>query len=374
MKVLLVGNYPQDGQESMLRFSSMMEQGLLSAGHQVRVCQPPSLAGRFCRSDSFARKWLGYVDKFAAFPAILRSAARGVDVVHICDHSNSFYVQQVRKRPHIVTCHDMLGIRGALNETPMNRPGWTGKQLQRLILNGLVQAQHVACVSDATRSDLLRVTRMPDKRVSKVYNGLNYSYSPMGEKDASVRLWALGVDPAIPFLLHVGGNSWYKNRLGVLRIFAALRERTGKTGPKLVMVGKAWTPEMTLLVEHARLDKEVLEIRNAANEDLRALYSMARIMLFPSLEEGFGWPIVEAQACGCMVVTSNRSPMNEIGGAAAVYVDPEDVSGAAATVGDLLQREDHRRETSIQNAHRFSTTGMIQGYVGLYEKVLHERA
>jgi glycosyltransferase involved in cell wall biosynthesis len=374
MRVLLVGNYLQDSQESMLRFSSIMERGLSGAGHQVQVCRPPVLAGRLWGSETGVGKWLGYVDKFAAFPAILRSAARNVDVVHICDHSNSFYVRHLRKQPHIVTCHDMLGIRGALDETPLNRPGWTGKQLQRLILRGLITAQHVACVSEATRADLLRVARMPERRVSKVYNGLNYPYSPMPEKDASARVRALGVDPAIRFILHVGGNSWYKNRLGVLRIFAALREHAGATHPKLVMAGKPWTPEMRSLVSKARLDSETLEVRDVSSEDLRALYSLAGIMLFPSLEEGFGWPIVEAQACGCIVVTSNRSPMREIGGPAAVYVDPENVNRAAATVRNVLEREDHRRDLSITNARRFTTASMIQGYLGLYEKVLHERA
>jgi glycosyltransferase involved in cell wall biosynthesis len=374
MRVLLIGNYVRDGQESMQRFASVLERGLSIAGHHVRVCRPPALAGRLFHREGEGGKWLGYVDKLVAFPAILRSALRDIDVVHICDHSNSFYVRHFQDHPHLVTCHDMLAIRGALNETPLNRPRWTGKQLQRLILNGLVRAQHVACVSEATRSDLMRLTRLPETRVSKVYNGLNYPYSPMQQKDASARIRALGVDPAIPFILHVGGNSWYKNRLGLLRIFAALRERTGTHGPKLVMVGAPWTGEMTSFVNTTRLETEILEIRGATSEDLRALYSIARIMLFPSLEEGFGWPIVEAQACGCLVVTSNRSPMNEVGGAAAVYVDPENVSSTAATVHNLLGGINPRREPSITNALRFTTASMIRGYVGLYEKVLNERA
>jgi glycosyltransferase involved in cell wall biosynthesis len=377
MKVLLVGNYVHDRQESMLRFSSILELGLRQAGHQVQVCRPVPIAGRLCGSDAGTGKWLGYLDKFAAFPTMLRSAARQADIVHICDHSNSFYVRHVRNGPHIVTCHDMLGIRAAFNETPLKRPGWTGRHLQRLILNGLTEARHVACVSQATYSDVLRMARLPASRVSKVYNGLNYPYSPMPQAGAEDRLRRLGLHSGARFILHVGGNSWYKNRMGVLKIFAALRGLCGPSGPKLVMAGKPWMPEMRQFVNGAGLGSEVFEIRDVGNEDLRALYTLARLMLFPSLEEGFGWPIVEAQACGCVVVTSDRCPMNEVGGNAAVYVNPDDIEGAAITVKELLERRSGSpslHEPSIANAKRFTTARMIREYVGLYERVLDEAA
>jgi len=241
-----------------------------------------------------------------------------------------------------------------------------------MILDGLARAQHVACVSEATRAELLRLTSLPASRVSRIYNGLNYPYSPMPQHEAASRVRALGVEPEHPFVLHIGGNSWYKNREGVLRIFAALRQRTGEGGAKLVMAGKPWTPAMKAFVSEARLEGAAMELGGVTNEDLRALYSTARIMLFPSLEEGFGWPILEAQACGCAVITSNRSPMNEVGGAAAVYVDPEDTEGAAAVVADALRCADQRRKPSVQNALRFSTAEMLRAYLELYRKVAHE--
>ena len=72
------------------------------------------------------------------------------------------------------------------------------------------------------------------------------------------------------------------------------------------------------------LRDRVIELTNITNEDLRALYSKATALLFPSLREGFGWPIIEAQACGCPVFTSDRVPMTEVGGDAAIYLDPTD--------------------------------------------------
>jgi glycosyltransferase involved in cell wall biosynthesis len=372
MKVLLLGNYVNDGQESMQRFAAFLAQGVTRAGHEVRLLRPPSIVGQLRPSGKGVGKWLGYVDKFGSFPFLLRSAVKKVDVVHICDHANSFYTRHLQFVPHVVTCHDLLAVRSALGEVPQNSTRWTGRKLQRIILKGLTRAQHIACVSDATRGDLLRLGGISEQRVSRVYNSLNYPYSPMGKYEAVGRLRKLSVDSSQSFLLHVGGNQWYKNRLGVLRIFSMLRKLALGHVLKLVMVGQPWTTEMRQFISENGMSDLTLELTGVSNEDLRALYSTATMMLFPSLQEGFGWPIVEAQACGCPVATSNSSPMDEVGGDAAIYIDPENPDSAAAILNQALERVSGMREPSIANAARFRS-GMIDGYLSLYDKVLKER-
>jgi glycosyltransferase involved in cell wall biosynthesis len=372
MRVLLVGNYESDGQESMQRFAAFMARGLRQAGHEARIVRPRALLGVLHPSGKGFGKWLGYLDKFGSFPFVLKSEIEWADVVHICDHSNSFYTKYLRLVPHIVTCHDLLAVRSALGEIPQNPTRWTGRELQRLILKGLTKAQHIACVSDATRSDLLRIADIREQRVSRVYNSLNYPYSPMEKYEAVRRLRKLCVDPSRLFLLHVGGNQWYKNRLGVLRIFSTLRNLTGSQTLTLVMVGKPWTAEMRQFILENRMTDVTLELTAVADEDLRALYSTATMMLFPSLQEGFGWPIVEAQACGCPVATSRRCPMNEVAGDAAIYIDPENSDSSAVIVKQALDKVVSMRESSIANAARFRS-GMIDSYLSLYEKVRNEK-
>lgn len=369
MKILLVANYLHDQQESMQRFAAILASGLQEAGHEVRICRPRAYLGRLRRSERGVGKWLGYVDKFAVFPSALRAQAGWADVVHICDHSNSIYAKHLSSVPHVVTCHDLLAIRSALGEIPQNRTGWTGRQLQRMILRGLARAQHVVCVSEATRADLLRVAGIPEERVSRAYNALNYPYSRMEAGEASSRMQKLQIDAGKPFLLHVGGNQWYKNRVGVLRVFSAFRKRSQGKDFRLIMVGKPWTAEMRRFVAEQGLGEVIFEVTGVAEENLRALYSTAALMLFPSLAEGFGWPIIEAQACGCPVVTSRRAPMDEVAGEAAMYVDPEDPESAAATIESSLAFMPSLRTAGMRNAKRFHTSAMIQDYLSLYERV-----
>lgn len=372
MKALLISNYLPDEQESMQRFAAMMSRGIVEAGHEVRVCRPPSFLGRLCPPGSGTGKWLGYIDKFGAFPSILNEAIKWADVVHICDHSNAVYVDYLGSIPHVVTCHDLLAIRSALGEIPQNRTGWTGRQLQRLIRGGLSKAQHIVCVSDATRRDLLRLVDISECRVSRSYNALNYPYSRMEAREAECLLRRFPIDMNRPFLLHVGGNQWYKNRLGVLQMFFHVRQLAVGRKLQLVMAGKPWTTEMRLFVVEHGISDVTFELTGVANEDLRALYSTAAVMLFPSHQEGFGWPIVEAQACGCPVVTSKRSPMDEVGGTAAIYVDPDDPKSAAAVVERALDLAPGMREASMLNATRFSESSMIEDYLSLYDRVRNE--
>ena len=368
MKVLLLANYQYDGQRSMQRFAACLAEGLVQAGHQVRTLKPPAIVGRLHPSWHGFGKWLGYVDKFAFFPSVLKSAIQWADVTHICDHSNAFYVKHMRRAPHIVTCHDLLAVRSALGEIPQNRTAWTGRRLQALILKGLTGAQHLACVSEATRQDLLRIIGVPTHRVSRVYNSLNYPFSPLGSDEAAFRIRTLGIDSHRKFLLHVGGNQWYKNRLEVLRIFFAVRQLSTEQNLHLVMAGKPWTAAMRRFVAEHKLTEVAFELTDVADEDLRALYSNATMLLFPSFEEGFGWPIIEAQACGCPVITSNRAPMNEVGGKAAIYIDPEDTDSAAAAIKNCSDMLPAMREAGLRNAARFSRPVMIDAYVSLYEK------
>jgi len=128
--------------------------------------------------------------------------------------------------------------------------------------------------------------------------------------------------------------------------------------------------ELRALVQGSGLAAHIHEWTELANEDLRALYSTAEALLFPSLQEGFGWPIAEAQACGCVVVTSNRAPMTEVGGDAAVYIDPDDAPGAAAVIAGTLADRDDLVEAGLRNAERFSGAQMVEGYVAAYRRVV----
>jgi glycosyltransferase involved in cell wall biosynthesis len=93
-------------------------------------------------------------------------------------------------------------------------------------------------------------------------------------------------------------------------------------------------------------------------------------MLFPSLEEGFGWPILEAQACGCPVATTDRRPMNEVAGGAATLIDPAKPECAARTIAEALKNPAQMRADGLRNAAKYSVERMLEQCEALYREVI----
>jgi glycosyltransferase involved in cell wall biosynthesis len=367
--VLLIGSYAPDRWQSMLRFGQMMLDGLRDAGVDARLICPPAVFGRIGLCGTTTAKWLGYIDKFILFRwRLRRSLAARPALVHICDHSDATHARAAARFPLVITCHDLFAVRGALGENPEHKPGFTGRMLQRWILRGLRRANLIACISSVTAQDVQRLVVRGDTRprVAVVPLGLNYPFRRLAPAEARERLAKVqDVDLSAPFVLHVGTNTPRKNRDGVLRIFARTKD---KWNGCLVFVGELLNGELERLARKLDIFDRVIQIENADSELLEALYSSAVALLYPSRFEGFGWPVIEAHACGCPVVCSNSGPLPEVAGAAGIFREVDDEAGFAE---DLLRMSDPDERTrwsdkALENAKRFSAARMIAQYRELY--------
>jgi glycosyltransferase involved in cell wall biosynthesis len=370
VKVLLVGNYALDRQPSMLGFAGLMKTGLQRAGHEARILSPPIIVGRLSRYAPRFSKWFAYLDKLALFPPLLRTAERSADIVHICDHSNALYIPYDKLVPHVVTCHDLLAVRGSLGEETDCSASFLGKWLQKWISGGLTRADTVACVSSATLGDFDRL--FPGIRSLELLPlALRYDLKPITKEESLVRLRALpGLDLSKSFVLHVGSSHPRKNREGVLRIFAKSAERLDA---QLVIAGKQLTASQQEMAERLGIADRVVEAGAVSNELLAALYGRALAFLFPSRFEGFGWPIIEAQSCGCPVVCSNRAPFPEVAGDTALMRDVEDEGGFSEDIIRLAMDKGFRStvvQQGLRNVQRYSPEAMTSKYVALYTRVI----
>jgi glycosyltransferase involved in cell wall biosynthesis len=369
MKILLVGNYVADRQDSMQIYASMLEAGMRARGHEVHLLQPPAVLGPRVAEGSPFSKWLGYADKFVLFRRELRRAAARAEIVHLCDHSNAMYVPAVARFPHVITCHDVLAIRSAMGHFPENRVGVTGRIFQRLIARGLRKAGDVLCVSGKTCEDLRQYLGIPQQRLHVIPNALHWPYQPVSADACAPFLASVGLHPGEPYFFHLGGNHWYKNRGAVIEIFAELRTLPKYAEAKLVMAGGPITPALRTIAQKHQLDGVLLEAVGLSNDHLQALHSCALALLFPSLEEGFGWPILESQACGCPVVTTDRPPMNNVAGGAAILIDPAKPGESARTIANALQDRTRLRSDGLRNAASYKADRMLEQCEALYREV-----
>ena len=190
--------------------------------------------------------------------------------------------------------------------------------------------------TQASRSDLQRVFGALGDDIRVIEPGVRSNLRRVEDPAALNRLRQQYKLPE-QFLLCVATLEPRKNVSRLLRAFQSLRQ-SGRTTASLVIVGrKGWLYDRILSdILAAGLNDGVIFTGHVADEDLAGLYSLARAFVYPSLYEGFGLPCIEAMACGCPVVTSNRGALLEVTGQAAVLADPEDVVSIASAIETVL--------------------------------------
>lgn len=368
MKVLLIGNYKFDGSLSMKLWTELLARELPQAGVDIQLIAPQPILGRLKPSAHGIGKWLGYIDRFVFFPFSLRHAARNADLVHICDHGGAMYAPMLGKKAVVVTCHDMIAVRGARGELLQLRSSLLGTLLQRWICYGLRKATRVVCVSRATFNDARRILGN-SANLSVILNCLNRPFQTLTSTEMDRRLQTLSRIRA-PFVLHIGSNLPYKNREGVLRIFAlASRE----ANLQLAIAGEPLNHALMELARELEIVDRIVQFENPDFTTVEALYNGAACLLFPSHYEGFGWPPIEAQACGCPVVASEIPPFAETLGTTAILKPVRDEAGMAEAiqmlVSDASFREQLRRSGFENVRTRFQTAYMVAEYRSLYREV-----
>lgn len=373
------------GSQSMPRYARMLEEGMKERGHKVETWTASPIFYKLPAAPFF-KKWLGYIDQFVFFPLQiklrLKSCSPGTLFV-FSDHALGPWVPLVANRPHLIHCHDFLAQQSALGEITENKVGLSGKIYQAFIRKGYRKGNYFISISGKTRADLDHFLDHKPRISEVVYNGLNQNFTTGNVPEVRNRLSKqTGIHLTNGYILHVGGNQFYKNRKGVIEIYNTWRTSTTENLP-LLMIGEKPTAELKQLQQNSFYTSDIHFLSQIKDSNLKLAYQGASVLLFPSLAEGFGWPIAEAMASGCLVVTTNEAPMTEVAGHAAFLISKrpnqeeqvmrwakesavilDQVIGLSA--GNLQEQID----LGIENAKRFNTKKTLDQVEAVYKKVL----
>src|SRR4029079_1691081 len=207
------------------------------------------------------------------------------------------------------------------------------RSLLGLVRGSVRRAERVIAVSEFTRADVIDQYRLDPAKVGAIPNGVNSMFRPMEDAEARVRE-RFGIDR--PFVLCVGALQARKNV--PLAIEAYARLMGGGTECELVVAGgdKGGRLDVLDAILRTRLTGRVHLLGHVEDEELPALYSGARALVFPSLYEGFGLPALESMACGTPVIASNTTGLAEAVGEAGLTIDPSSVEELADAMRSVL--------------------------------------
>lgn len=363
-------------------YAKMLQNGMEDRGHQTEVWSPKPRCYQLPIKP--LKKWLGYIDQYLIFPVEVKLKLQKIPkntLFVFADQALGPWVPLVKNRKHIVHCHDFIAQKSALGEFSEAKTGFTGKYYQRFIRWGYKKGKNFISISKKTQKDLHRFLESEPNVSEVVYNGLNQNFNPSIDSLALRNKLSkqLNINLEKGYVMHVGGNQFYKNREGVLELFEAWRSKFDLNLP-LLMVGKIPTEKLVAFKEKSLWAKDIHFVTQVDDLMLRELYQGASVFVFPSLYEGFGWPIAEAMASGCLVITTNEQPMNEVAGEAGFYIEKKEESTGdswkekGAILLNKVMTLDRKQsekavEESICQAKKFDPRHTLDQIENVYKKI-----
>jgi glycosyltransferase involved in cell wall biosynthesis len=385
LRLAIVCDLLEENWRSMDLVAEMLLQGLRK-NHSSKVDATelrPRFVRRLTRLSLIRSTWPATItdrlwNRTVEYPRWLRLQARSYDLFHIVDHSYAHLANELPEGRVIIACHD-LDAFASLWQHGLG-PGLKLQQrIAASLFRGLLKAAMVTCDSNATRDQLLARFPVLASRVVVLHNGVHPACSPAADVVADAHV-ARMLGPAYAIeILHVGSTIPRKRIDVLLQVFAKLKERFANA--RLLRVGGPFTPAQQKLVDHLRLRDSIAVLPFLDPTRLASVYRRATVLLQPSDGEGFGLPVVEAMACGTPVVASDLSVLREVGGAAATYVPPGNVSAWSEAIIKLISDRNvnpeqwaRRKDACISQAAKFSWSEYAKRSAELYSALWRSTA
>lgn len=315
---------------------------------------------------NYPNKIFNYLlQKGLAYPKIDRRL--GVDIFFM-PHFNFIALSPQAKL--VLTVHDLSFMRYPRFFSRRKNFWHKMINLKRL----LKRCDRVVAVSQNTKHDLIELCQVPAEKIEVIYSGLNSRFRVIEASDANLRRVKEKYDLPDKFILFLGNLEPRKNIESIISAFERLAERSELADYNLIIAGgNGWkNRQLFKLWRQARERNRIKFLGYVAAEDKVYLYNLAKLFVYPSFYEGFGFPPLEAMASGTPVIASAVSSLPEVMGNAALTVDPFNLTELAEAVAEILNSEElagKLRAAGLIQAKRFSWQEAAKKYLELFKNL-----
>jgi glycosyltransferase involved in cell wall biosynthesis len=269
--------------------------------------------------------------------------------------SPHFNLLNRKNTPRVLTIHDLSFVRHRQFFTPQKR-FWHWLQDAR---SQIKNADRLIAISEFTKSDIMDYFKVPAEKISVVYSGISGKFRRLSELNEDLNNFKKSRFADNPFILYLGALEPRKNIISLVRVFNILKKETFYKNWRLVLAGGSrWLAgDLDREIKNSSYAGDVMVLEKITEEDKIFLYNSAKVFVYPSFFEGFGFPPLEAQACGLPVAASNRASLPEILGESAYLFDPWHLEEIYESI-KILTQDSAAREKMIRlgvaNAAKFS--------------------
>jgi glycosyltransferase involved in cell wall biosynthesis len=226
-------------------------------------------------------------------------------------------------------------------------------------------------VSENTKNDIVDLLGVPAEKVDVIYSGVDESYAPVNNVDVLERVRSKYALPG-KFILYLGNVEPRKNLVGLIKAYTELRQNNPELSDYQLVIAGATGWKITHIFQAlyaSPYQEDIKFLGYVDKEDKPALYTMSSVFAYPSFYEGFGFPPLEAMACGTPVVTSNVSSLPEIVGSAALTVDPYNTQAITEAIKQVLSNSDlaeSLRQKGLERAKKFNWELAAKRYLDIF--------
>lgn len=270
-------------------------------------------------------------------------------IVHLTYYDKIF---NLNKKKKILTVYDLIYEKFMLNSYRTNN--FPKKR-------ALDEADHIICISESTRNDLLDIYKIDKKKTSVIYLASSFSYNQDSDLKNNTHS-----------ILYVGDRSRYKNFYNFIKSISNSKLLKNKVNVNC-FGSNPFSKQELILFANQGFKNGIFKHITGNNDVLKKLYLNSTVLVYPSLYEGFGLPILEAMSLGCPVICSNTSSMKEIGADSVRYFDPYNIDDMTTSIEQIINSEEDRKilaKKGFERNKNFSWTKCAQETLAIYNNVI----
>lgn len=362
--ITIYKDFKEDKRLSMDIYANELIGGLKHLHHEVNVFTPKiSPIAQLLPSNQNIRMRFA---RYLSYPSQIKPQTNNIN--HIIDHGYAHLMQTLPLNKTVVTVHDIIplltwkGLIPTLSSS--HRP-----LLVEISLKYLQKARHLFTVSQNTKNDLIKHCNCHPDKITVAHNGLSHEFKlyPIHLKEKNRKKFAF---PNNHKVILVSGNAKNKNINTSLKVICELR-RTYKGNITLVRFGRPINDWAELVKKH-NLDNITINLGELPQNQIVDLYNSVDCLLFPSLYEGFGWPPLEAMACGTPTVVSNAASLPEVVGSQGLMAQATDTETLTKLVLNILEEENFRAymiDYGLSRAKKFTWSKHIDIVRSVYDRL-----
>jgi glycosyltransferase involved in cell wall biosynthesis len=360
LRLAIIPDYREEDWPSMDLCADMLTKYLQEEHNTVFDVQSicPPFSWRLKRIPKLGEKGFAYntdrlLNRFWDYPQYLKKKVNEFDLFHVSDHTYAQLVHVLPPERTGVFCHDIDAFRSLIEPTIEPRPAWYRAMSQR-ILTGLQKAAVVFYSTTPIKNQIEHYNLLDSSRLVHAPYGISSEFSLINQANQTTAQDILKQVGEMPFLLHVGSCIPRKRIDILLEVFAEVRKNHPEL--RLVKVSGDWTNDQLGQINQLGLEQSIVYLKGLTRSQIATLYRKATLVLLTSEAEGFGLPVIEALACGAIIVASDIPVLREVGGRAVNYCPVGDISTWVKTVDQLVINPNYspELETRLAQSQKYS--------------------